>query len=344
MTYRAAPVSQRDGSPLANSNCRMASIATGIDYHSGGAIVSSGGDMRSRQSDQSGGTDSGDAAEAWASYGEQLAIGDGLTWDDAHDALEAGRCVQLDVWHADAGGPCLSGTGMYGHTMAVAPERSGTRWLTADPWCSPAKWVWWDEALLRAGAEAWGGMTYTDATAGAPEYPPDAVIAALMRLAARRLMSAHRPDAPAPRRPPDTGGSGGRIMFTATRSPAELEVRTDMPINAARGLISELRAELAEGVEFFADPDLTRRLGAMSGPANVAFIGSPIGETIAGGSYAVQVNTGTAYSDGSVRPTIVYVAIGDVRTYSIPPPGDTAAAVAARDAEWRAWALEDAPG
>jgi hypothetical protein len=29
--YRATPVTQRDGSALANSNCRMASVATGMD-------------------------------------------------------------------------------------------------------------------------------------------------------------------------------------------------------------------------------------------------------------------------------------------------------------------------
>ena len=46
--------------------------------------------------------------------------------------------VMLDVWHASTGGPCLSGSGAYGHTMIVAPERSGADWLTSDPWCKPA--------------------------------------------------------------------------------------------------------------------------------------------------------------------------------------------------------------
>ena len=129
MTYRAAPITQRDGSPLANSNCRMAAVATGIDYHTAGAITSTGAEMRTRQSDQVGGTDSGDAAEAWATYGQDLAIRDGRTWADLVVDLDAGRAVQLDVWHATAGGPCLSGSGAYGHSMAVAPERSGSRLL-----------------------------------------------------------------------------------------------------------------------------------------------------------------------------------------------------------------------
>ena len=100
VTYRVAPVTQRDGSELASSNCRLASAACGIDYHSKGAILSNGAEMRARQSDQSGGTDSGDAAEAWASYGETLRIRDGATFADALYDLEAGRLVHLDVWAA----------------------------------------------------------------------------------------------------------------------------------------------------------------------------------------------------------------------------------------------------
>ena len=50
--YRPTPISQRDGSEFANVNCRMSGIATGIDYHTLGAITSTGAEMRSRQSDQ----------------------------------------------------------------------------------------------------------------------------------------------------------------------------------------------------------------------------------------------------------------------------------------------------
>ena len=49
MTYRAAPVTQRDGSELANSNCRMASGCSGIDYQTKGRIKGMGGaEMRER--------------------------------------------------------------------------------------------------------------------------------------------------------------------------------------------------------------------------------------------------------------------------------------------------------
>ena len=274
--YRAAPVTQRDGSPLANSNCRMASVATGIDFETGGATTSSGATMRARCSDQSGGTDSGDAAESWASYGHELRVRDGATFGDALADLGAGRLVHLDVWQEACAGPCMSGTGKFGHTIAVAPERSGTRWLTADPWCSPPKWVWWDEALLRSGAETWGGQVYTAATAG-QRYLPESVLAALMRLAAKRLMSAFHPLAPAINAPPDTGGSGGRILFTTTRawsdpdapSPdAEETVFNVAPITTHRSAVPHNCAPL------YADAGLTDQVDTGSEAQPLGFLGS----------------------------------------------------------------------
>lgn len=345
MTYRASPVSQRDGSALANSNCRMASIATGLDYHTGGALTSLGSEMRARQSDQSGGTDSGDAAEAWRSYGEELRIRDGETFADAIDDLEDGRLVHLDVWAQACAGPCLSGTGAYGHTIAVAPERSGDRWLTSDPWCSPPKWVWWDEALLRQGAETWGGQVYGAATAGVRWTGDERALRALMRLAGKRLMGLYRPDFPAAVAPyADTAGSGGRVMFTTTGAEGELE-ETDMPINAASGLVTTIRARVLAGVDWYKDANLTQRGGSMSSDADVVYVGAPVGETVAGGSYAIQVNTGSIYSDGLVRPTVVYVAAADADTYSVNPieQGDVEVALEARDAEWREWLLEGSP-
>ena len=51
----------------------------------------------------------------------------------------------------------------------------------------------------------------------------------------------------------------------------------------------------------------------------------------------MQINTGNLYNDGSVRPSVVYVAAADVRTHSVPPPqgGDVEEAIAQRDMEWR---------
>jgi hypothetical protein len=344
--YRAVPISQRDGTALANSNCRMASIATGIDYHTGGALTSTGSEMRARQSDQSGGTDSGDATEAWASYGQTLRIRDGETWADAVDDLGDGRLVHLDVWAADCAGPCCDSE--CGHTIAVAPEKSGTRWLTCDPWCSPPKWAWWDEALLRQGAETWGGQVYGAATAGLRWTGDERALRALMRLAGKRLMGLYRPDFPAAIRPfADTAGADGRIMFTTTGAPtAELEETTDMPINAAPGLVTGIRARVAKGVDWFKDPNLTQRGGSMSSDADVVYVGAPVGETVEGGAYAVQVNTGAIYADGVVRPTIIYLATRDADTYSVPPPSqvDVDEVLDERDEEWRTWLLDGAPG
>jgi hypothetical protein len=342
--YRAEPITQRDGSAFANSNCRLASIAAGLDYHTLGAQLSTGAEMRARQSDQSGGTDSGDAAEAWASYGQTLRIRDGDTWAAVLVDLEDGRLVHLDVWAADCQTCCDSECG---HTIAIAPEKSGTRWLTSDPWCSPPKWVWWDEALLRQGAETWGGMCYSGATAGTRWTGDERALRALMRLAAKRLMSLYRPDFPAAIRPhAETAGAGGRIMFTTTGThtapppPKEGE----MPMQAAGGLISTIRARIAAGVDWYEDGNLTRRGGSMSADADVVYVAAPIGET-GDAAYAVVLNTGNLYGDKVVRPSVVYVAAVDADTYTaVPPASNEAEIIAERDLEWREWLLEGAPG
>ena len=346
VTYRAAPITQRDGSPLASSNCRMAAVASGIDHHSLGAITSTGAEMRSRQSDQVGGTDSGDAAEAWRTYGQELVIRDGRTFADALVDLDAGRQLQLDVWHAAAGGPCLSGSGAYGHSMAVAPERSGTRWLVSDPWCSPASWTWWEEGLLRAGAETLGAMTYSAATGGRYWPRGDAELLVRMRHALRALFTLYTPATPAATDPPATGG-GGRIFYTATRPQDASSEETDVALNAGDGLVSNIRANVPAGLPFYSDANLGHRLGQMSIAGSVVFIGNPIGETVAGGSRAILVKTGNAYNDGTTRPTIVYVAADAIDTYTAPPTsstGDVDEAIAERDAEWRDWLMSGAPG
>ena len=271
MTYRAVPVSQRDGSALQNSNCRMASIATGLDYHTKGGTLSTGAEMRARQSDQSGGTDSGDAAEAWDSYDEELRVRDGATWSDALSDLHAGRLVHLDVWAQACAGPCLSGTGAYGHTIAVAPEQSGSRWLVADPWCSPPKWTWWEEALLREGAETWGDMCYSGATSGRGELR-ESVLIALMRLVARRLMTEYRPDAPALVPPSVATGGSSRIMFTTTAAHGQAPpppTGDDVMYNVAP-LTTHRSAIVRNCADLFADSSLTS-------PVDIGSEGQPLG-------------------------------------------------------------------
>ena len=214
--YRAVPITQRDGSALANSNCRMAAGATVIDFDTLGETTSTGAEMRARQGDQSGGTDSGDLSLAWHSYGETLRIRDGASWGDAMADLRAGRALVLDLWHAAAGGPCLSGSGQYGHSVAVAPEfhSDGERVLVADPWCSPAKWGWWPIEALEAGAETWGDQVFGRSTGGP------------IGLLVRELMTRWRPGQEArPSDVLDTGGAGRVLYSTSDAHPEE----KDMP-------------------------------------------------------------------------------------------------------------------
>lgn len=162
MGYRPKPVTQRDGSPLASSNCLMAVAATGLDGHTTGTKTSTGAKMRALSGDQAGGTNSDEIARAWRKgYQEDAVIKDGRPWSEVIQTLEDGHGVMLQVWHATVGGPCLSGSGQYGHGLYVQPESrpspsGGPRqWLVADPWCKPPKWVWVSEQLLRNGAHEW---------------------------------------------------------------------------------------------------------------------------------------------------------------------------------------------
>ena len=189
---------------------------------------------------------------------------------------------------------------------------------------------------LREASETWGGMCYGEATSGRGSIA-ESVLRALMRLAAKRLMSQYRPDAPALVAPPfDTAGSGGRIMFTTTSAPAPEIEEADMPIVAAAGLVSTVRARIAKGVDWYEDANLSRRGGSFSADADVVFVGSPVGELVEGGSYAVQVNTGSIYGDGIVRATVVYVAVADADTYTaVPPSGADADEIRLeRDEQW----------
>jgi hypothetical protein len=227
--FKPSPVTQRDGSSLANANCRMASIATGIAYETSNGTTSTGSKMRSYSGDTSGGTSSSDAVHAWSTgYSRSLSVRDGRTFDDALADLRAGRFVHLDVWHAGVGsapGICLSGSGAYGHTIAVLPDCSGGSWLVADPWCSPAKWGRVPESQLRRGAEQWGAEAYGRAaeepdwpTGGAPD-PRDPLVLAIVRRIVDELMELWQPGDDRSggilRHEPETGG-GQPILFTVT--------------------------------------------------------------------------------------------------------------------------------
>ena len=309
--------------------------------------TSTGAKMRASQDDQAGGTDSGDARQAWSrGYSEALVVRDGDGWPQVLSDLKAGRLVHLDVWHATAGGPCLSGTGKYGHTMAVAPEKNGSRWLVADPWCAPPKWVWWEESKLKAGAEEWG-RRLREGTGGTD--PRDPFYRELLRAVARRLMNESYPghEVDLGPDPGDTGGSTP-VMFTATKAQGDAApVEDDMRfINShGVGVESPMRINVGAGSKWtYLDGSPG---GSFSADAVLTYLGK--GDSVTG-KHIVQIGTGIPYSDGITRSTLVLVSSTN-KPYNAPvppdpgpptPPDGDHGDVLVRDAQWRAW-LDRAP-
>jgi len=315
VTYRAAPVTQRDGSSLENSNCRYASIATGIDYHTLGKTKSTGKKMRDYSNDPSGGSWSADGVRAWENgYDMKLGVDDGETWDDAVDMLHEGRLVHLEVWSAQTGGPCC--TSACGHVMAVAPEsrqnsNGDWEWLVADPWCKPPKWVWWRASRLRSGAEEWADRCgFRSAQGGGPRDIRD-LHRERLAVIVKELMGRWTPDRPLKEKDDDYepslwlqgGATGGApILFTHTKAQTGVQ---DVAINTSANdpVTSSRRVALSEGTDFFSDAALTRKLADLSNDRVVPLLGTAVGED----GRAVVINTSHPYSDGEARPTIVYV-------------------------------------
>lgn len=306
MTYRADPVTQRDGSELASSNCLMAAAAVGIDAHTHGRITSTGADMRERSGDLSGGTNTDEVVRAWRTYGEDARNRDGHSWDDALDELWAGRALMLQVWHATTGGPCLSGSGSYGHGITVAAEQrtdaDGSRqWLVADPWCKPPSWVWWDQSRLKAGAEEW----VQHAASGAPGSggdPRRLTLRELQRLA-YVLMTRYDPAHPGPELPLPPLGAGGPIPILYASTGLYAQGGADVAIQAPESLHSDYVLELPEGTPYYGDADLTEKFSELQHPYRLPYVGVVVG----GIARAVVLNTSGPYDGDTKKPTVVYV-------------------------------------
>jgi len=331
---RPKPVTQRDNTTLQNANCRMASISTGVDFHTVGARTSTAGKMRSFTTDQSGGTGSDDAKEAWQrGFKQSLVIKDGGSWASVMVALREGRGVNLDVWHALLFSGCISGGGRYGHNIYVHPDFDGSKWLVSDPWCLPAKWVRISEAELRKAAEDWGRRVREQTGMREPTVT-------LLRVAARLLMRLYQPGREMPVSedtvddPEDTGGYLP-IMFTTTnRQPLATSGGTDdvgptfKPTSAAIG-----KATVTADVSIIACSDgefhdttvgLVRNVYELVTITDGKYKGDP--------AYLVVI-------PGSEEAGLLLAAAAN---YAPNPPttGDTAA----RDEEWREWLLAGSPG
>jgi hypothetical protein len=301
VAYRADPITQQDGSALANSNCRMASAAMGIDYHTLGGTTSTGKKMRDYSGDPDGGTTSDDAVKAWKHYGETLSVRDGQSFGEVLDALREGRLVHLDVWAATADGPCSDGN--VGHTIAVAPEQQDGKWLVGDPWCKPPKWVWWSETKLRNAAEEWADRCgWRSASAGGPRDIRDIERTTLLRII-KAMMSDYAPGTV----PPDEDYPGFETtgskpcLWTCTRAQQE---SNDVAINTnGSNLTSTRRLRLKEEAGFYADAERSIKYGTLNADTERVFIGPALGTD----SHCLLVTTSKPYSDGQDRPTIVYV-------------------------------------
>jgi hypothetical protein len=347
----------------------MASIATGLDYDTKGAKTSSAARMRKYTDDQSGGTDALDAKEAWSrGFSEVLTIRDGNTFDDLLADLRAGKGVHIDVWHAAAGGPCMSGSGGYGHSMYVHPDCEDNKWAVADPWCKPAKFIYWPESKLRAGAEDWGRRVLGRVlgTGGRRWFAPpertsdNEIWVTLFTQTAKTLMNEWRPgnEAPPTLEPDilfDDETSGPQPIAYTTTAAIPLSGAggtTDMAVQAVSKVTSNYTCKLSAGRNFYADANLNDQLGELSKETTAAYFGSPIGEEEPG-SRMVLLNTGTPYNDKTPRPTFVYVALdacvgGPQPVPPAPTPGDceveVADAIEHRDEAWREWLLAGSPG
>jgi hypothetical protein len=306
--YRAKPVTQRDGSPLQFSNCLMATAAVGLDFHTLGGKTSTGGKMRAFSGDTAGGTNTDEIERAWyRGYQEDPVTRDGQPWDKVLSDLWAGRLVMLQVWMATVGGACMSGSGYYGHGIAVAPESrlasDGSReWLVADPWCKPPKWQWLPQSKLRAGAEKWVTKVESGATgpfAGARiEDMPRRVLQAIIE----RLLSQWTAEHPAPEEPPDGAAGSVGVLFASTRSQKE-EAQTDVALQVPDSLHSIYTLTLPKGTPYYGDAGLTDKYSETTREYVLPYVGFVPG----GKARAVVLTTGGPYSDGEKKPSIVYV-------------------------------------
>jgi hypothetical protein len=296
----------------------MAAGATGIDYHTGGAVTSSGAAMRARQSDQSGGTDAGDLEDAWRTYGQTLTIRDVLPWDRVTDDLAAGRLVMLDVWHASMGGVCLAGSGNYGHTVAVAPERSDGDLLVSDPWCRPARWSRWPERYLRAGAEEWGRRVLE--TAG------PAIDRPALRAVIRELFSRWTPQTPATGADAETGGGGSPVFYTVTQ-PGDADM-SDLEVVDPDDVI----LDVAAGTRLLDPVTGAVRMTPSAGRTGVR---SPYGGRTPGGTKTRAIVWTRPDPDPDLLLAVYASEAVNVRQESeAGGPADEAAVRAERDAEW----------
>jgi hypothetical protein len=145
------------GTSLDGDNCNMTAAAVALDRHTEGVKTSTPPLMRSFQSDQVGGTDLNDAADAWsAGYSETLTVSV-LSWTSFKSQINAGRgaIVQGDYQYIPdtySGQPSFDG----GHSIYVNEFNSdSSKALVYDPLRSTPYWL--PASILQTYANAFAG-------------------------------------------------------------------------------------------------------------------------------------------------------------------------------------------
>jgi hypothetical protein len=266
--------------------------------------------------------------------------------------------------------------------MFVLPDQhSDGRWKVADPWCSPAKWSWWSESKLRAGAEEWGRRVYGAAALEA-DYPADSSgprdprVLAIVARVARRMMSLSYPghETTMPNPPPADTGGGQAILFTRT---AALGVAGSGGGGTTVGINwNPSRWTLTKDVPVYLDTSGSQKVTtAKAGTVVTAFgVKAAIDDNGLDSSWrAILVSTGGLIpGDSAMQRAILWCKAADMPDDStstnqawddsiwnlagtpegrFPCPAappcpecpDQAEVIAARDEEWEEWVLNGAP-
>jgi hypothetical protein len=287
--YRPRLVKQMDGSRLQGSNCTMASGATLLDRHTLGARRTTGARMRTFQYDQSGGTDLNDLDTAWhRGFGQDLDVRQNMAWSDIVANVRNGRACVLQVWYGTLG----SYRWQYNFYGNHAVEFNETGYIRPD-----------NRTAISAGL-------MLDPLGDWPRWVPLATLrnaASDLRLASGRTVANGYGYAGFARRigiytststPTKPSGTVPTLVLTKPPTPAEVN-----PMIPGTGLVrtSSHVMSLKKGQPLYRTPGgpIAARL---QGDYKLEYFGS------AGtGWRCVEVSTGSPYSDGKTRPTLVYV-------------------------------------
>lgn len=267
---------------LDGSNCTMASGAMALDFHTEGKIDVMPGTLRKHQDDQTGGTDIGDVQTAWMrGYQQVLTDRRGKDWNQLIVDLKNGHGVVLQGdYDVLTGADTCLGSFNGDHAIYLNPEffDGSTTIAVGDPLCKSFKRI--KVSVLKAYAEKLGTRVY--GKKGPILFG---------------ITKAHTPTAPKP--PVTAPPTQGEEMIVG-----ESTVRT-----------SNRFLRLKSGTAVYKDPACTMRLTAMVGDADVDFMGTVPGNTVA---WAVEIATGRIEA-GKTLPVIAYVKRADTGEPTLRP-------------------------